>query len=213
MRKINKSAAPNSFVSLLQHNKLTNWEDFHGKHKAVYDGCVALLNQDQQGLDGYTEKPLKPNTRHIDHFKKKSGSFFPNEEFNWHNFVLAEYVNDKSYGANAKDERIKSKDEYNYLINPVSEDPSLYFEYMANGEIIPRRDLLEKDVSDKQKNDKALFTIDAFQLNHKTLTHKRQQLFDVIQELKRESLDDNGILGTMESIGFPSCMEYYLSHF
>ena len=202
MKKINKTNPPRSFISMMTHNKPSNWEDFHKQCQDVFNDCVDSLKVEQGNLDGYTEKPLGKN-RHIDHFIKQK--LDTNKVFDWNNLILAEYVDDKSYGANAKDERINNVDSYKSLINPVEEDASRYFDYMENGQIIPRRTLT------KEEKEKAIFTIETFQLQNESLLHIREQIIRQAKECINGKIAAHDIRVCFKDSGFPSCVEYVLN--
>ena len=57
MKKINKTNPPRSFISMMTHNKSSNWEDFHTQCQDVFNDCVDSLKVEQDNLDGYTENP------------------------------------------------------------------------------------------------------------------------------------------------------------
>lgn len=202
MKKINKCNPPHSFISMITHNKPSNWDDFHKQCQDVFNDCVDSLKVEQDNLDGYTEKPLGRN-RHIDHFVKQD--IDSSKTFDWRNLILAEYVNDKSYGANAKDEKIKKIESYDKLINPVGEDAAKYFDYMENGQIIPRRTLTKTD------KEKAIFTIETFQLQNESLRHIRGQIISQAKNCIIGKLTADDIRNCLKESGFPSCVEYVLS--
>jgi hypothetical protein len=114
--------------------------------------------------------------------------------------IVDKHVNDKSYGADCKDEHA-ARQSYDKIINPVTEDPHHYFRYMINGKIVPNEGLSDKD---KQK---ALYTIDLFNLNHIYLLHRRSDLIKQIKDY--HDLDCEVIKDSLSNQGFLSVIEYF----
>lgn len=162
-----------------------------------------ILENEQCGLSGYTEKPLDADSRslHIDHFRKRQ--LFNTDIFNWNNFIVDE--KDTPYGANAKDGKngVKSREEYSMIINPVEEDPNHYFKYMIDGQIAP------SDGLDDKERFKAQHTIDIFNLNHSLLRELRKAKINQVRYLKNGKIPKEIIAKTLHDTGFPSVIEYF----
>ena len=175
MKAIHK-AEPPFFSEYINKTRPDTWSDISfgiGLNIRQYmlegvlpDGnCQSTSEQNSQC--GYTEEDIVPDSSrsHIDHYLKRS--FFPDREwvFNWNNMITAS--NCEYYGAKYKDKTIR-KDDYKYLINPVTENPQQYFIYTSAGKIIARN-----NSSDSIEFLKAEKTIQLFNLNDKALVNKR----------------------------------------
>ena len=206
MKKIARSAAPKAFTDLVDGPVCpVNWESFRNNHHDIYLMIRNQLLDDQKMTSGYTEIPLDPNEDiHIDHFRKK-GMFGVEELFNWENFVVDERENSR-YGAGYKDSHVDSKEIYNDLINPVIDDPESYLSYMEDGTIIPKRDL-----SDSAMIQKAVTTINIFNLNHQLLRDKRGALIQAIKPLKGGGLNKDDACECMRHVGFFSIIDFVYS--
>lgn len=194
MRKINKRHPPKDLKKQSKQCKNT-WDKLNNATKS---GWAFLLYQEQDGYDAYTEEILTEK-RHIDHFKKRE--HYPKCCFTWDNLFLSN--NTEEYGAKMKDNgpnKIKNKNEYNKLINPVVDDPHDYFEYNAHGEIRA-----------KNGNAKANFTITTFNLNDNSLAERRSNMIRTlhayggqIEEILKSLLEGG------EKLPFPSLIEKFI---
>lgn len=202
MRRIQKNNPLESFTHFARNNSGANWEDFHTNAQNVYQDlrCEILINE-QNCLCGYTEKPINDvRDSHIDHYKKKG--IFPNLTFDWNNLIAA--TNDDDFGARHKDNNISKKNQYNNILNPVSDNVENYFDYTTFGDIVPADNLSNGDKL------KAKHTIDTFNLNHKTLTNQRKQIYTYINIYKTQ-LPDNKIKQLLFKYGFISCVDCLLN--
>jgi hypothetical protein len=93
--------------------------------------------------------------------------------FDWNNLLAS--TNSEAYGAKYKDNKLKKREDYQFLINPVIEDPKDYFTYSFTGEILAI-----------ENNSKAIMTIDYFNLNHHALLEQRKQVIREIQEMYKQ---------------------------
>ena len=177
MKKINRNTPPQEYVNLISgSSRPQNWDEFVKSYSDIYHALRNQLLSEQQDTSGYTERHLAQNGNiHIDHFRRK-GIFGDEVTFDHNNFVVDER-DCPSYGAGYKDTRVKRED-YDWLINPMEEDPQDFFTYMADGTMIPRRDI----APDQQ--DRAQKTIDMFNLNHEYLRHTRQGLIKMLEAYK-----------------------------
>lgn len=207
MRHIYKKEAPQSFKDFVNKKKPKVWKDI--QEYDFTDGMKEcrkyILEDEQMGLGGYTELPLSYDREgiHIDHFKKRSLFISAKDIYDWNNFIVDVHVNNKSYGADYKDDNIKDRDSYNKIINPIEEDPHHYFQYMENGDIAPQADL------SKIEKDKAEYTIEKFNLNHPYLRKRRS---DIIKQLNSFSDNNFGcdiIKEALRAYGFLSVIEFY----
>ena len=201
MKKINKQAPPAALTDFVSKEHPSTWAELHEKAYATYQICVAQLQKEQDGMCGYTERPVSiaGGGTHIDHFVKRDHN--AKMIFDWQNLVLA--VHASGYGADWKDLHIK-KSAYGKIINPVKEDPHLFFTYMPNGMIKPKNGLTGPD------REKAEFTIEVFNLNHNFLCSKRLGIIKMITDYKQSGLSVEEILSCVSDYGFRSAIEYAL---
>jgi uncharacterized protein (TIGR02646 family) len=141
-----------------------------------------ILHHEQNGLCCYCEKKLDAyrDNSNIDHFKLKAGHLFPQKTLEYTNLVVS--CNTTGRCSSHKDKTIKSRGEYDNIVNPIDENPDDYFDYLVTGEIVPIND-----------NAKANFTIDIFKLGRNesdSLSQARKQLAETLRNLSNLSLED-----------------------
>lgn len=196
MRKIDKGAPIAPFSDFVRTHQPVKWEDAKDvsrlwrKHILVYE---------QHCMSGYTEKPLLLAGSHIDHFRKQS--LFNAFVFDWNNFVVDGV--DETYGARFKDKYVKSCEDNEKLINPVTEDASRYFKYELNGNIAVVTGLTPDDSA------RADYTIKAFNLNEASLSEHRRIIINTILDAYQD-LSDELILEALDAEGFKSVVEQLL---
>lgn len=197
MRHIDRGEPLAEFQHFVESMSPKDWSDFVNGVHDLYEDCREVLAREQGYIGGYTEMPLKKNL-HIDHFKKQS--LFPGKVFDWRNWVVDE--KNKSYGADKKDDNIRSRKENEKLINPVEEDPHTFFTYQANGNMIPLEALSKED------RERASFTIQAFNLNHELLRRKRMDMMCWVENYVAGGLSMTDVMDALKDCGFPSVLEY-----
>ncbi len=170
MKKINKSEPPKFFRDFIKKNKPVNWD---GLQEIKPDLREHILNSEQDFQCAYCESAITSNNTksHIDHFKRKH--YFPKLTFDYNNLLVS--CNNYNHCASVKDSKVKSKEYYKNLINPVNDDPSAYFEYSVSGKLL-------------SKNEKAIFTEETFNLNHPGLKRQRNDISYAVKAYK-ESLE------------------------
>lgn len=204
MRQIVKETPAMSWKKAARRNVNATWEALTpGERRAAAE----TLAREQHSWDGYTERLLRLDDKntHIDHFRKRT--LFPQLTFDWENLILAEHSTE--YGADAKDNyselKVRNKEDYQNLIDPVHEDPHQYFSYLMDGEMVPRAGLTEEE------RWKALFTIDCFCLNNMVLKQGRCDVIEAIRNLKNGSCDRDDIIDCLKDYNYPSVLEYFCS--
>lgn len=174
MKKINKTE-PDFYKAFIAENSPQSWKDL--RKKIGYAVREYMLKEEQNLQCAYTEVYLDPDSSHVDHFKKQS--LFPKSVFEWDNLLTS--CKNECYGPKFKDRKIRKKEDYQDLIDPVAEDPQKYFNCSMTGDILA-------DEDDK----KGKFTIDAFHLNHPVLVEQRKtvaiQVRDMYKLLSLEQL-------------------------
>lgn len=201
MRHIHRGEPLAEFQRYVEKESPKDWESFSKEMYELYVTCRKVLMEEQGNISGYTEMPLKKNL-HIDHFKKQS--LFPRQMFDWRNFVVDE--KDKPYGADRKDESIVLREKNEKLINPVEEDPHLFFTYQRNGNLIPVDSLSDKN------RERAIFTIEVFSLNHEILRRKRLDMMCFVENYVAGGLSMAEVKSALTECGFPSVLEYMESY-
>lgn len=205
MRKIDRGAPLERFTDFLVKHKPHQWNELE-KDPGLRKEMQKRLLCEQGEMSGYTERPIADSsTLHIDHFRKQD--LFKSQEyvFGWYNFVVDEH--NPNYGADHKDNRtiVKSASDYDKIIDPIKEDPHLFFDIMANGGICPKSEL-EKDEAAK-----AEFTISVFNLNHPSLVNQRMQVMRDVENLAG-LISDNDIVACYAPYGFLSTVEQVLAN-
>ncbi len=201
MRKISKvTPPPPEFRESVERSKPKSWNDESIRDlKKVWRKIILL--REQNNLSGYTEKPFKRDSdSHIDHFRKRA--MFPNLTFEWNNLIVDH--KDHNYGAGYKDNRIKEED-YNKIFNPVEDEIEGCFFYLQDGEIIPHPKL------GTNKRSRANFTIEIFNLNHRSLKNERRDIIKLIRDYKNSDLEEKAIYDYIKKAGFQSVIEQELS--
>ena len=177
MRQITKDE-PSYFSTAKSKIKLFKtkgaWED---KHIAEIRPKLRsnMLLEEQMLLCAYCEKEIDESSKNsnIDHFKTRN--LFPELTFEYSNLLVS--CNTKERCSNFKDTHIKSREEYENIVNPTFENPNDFFDYLLTGEIIAR-------------NEKGQLTIDIFNLKDKALTQCRLQIIKSLEHLDDLSLDE-----------------------
>lgn len=89
----------------------------------------------------------------------------------------------------------------------MTEEPEDFFTYMTNGKIVPRDNLSDYDKS------RAIYTIQAFNLNHPELIRIRTELDKSIKTYKAGGLDDDEItMALNKNYGLDTFVKYVLAY-
>ena len=137
-----------------------------------------ILTKEQKGLCAYCEKKISSHktVSNIDHFKTRN--LFPEKTLDYNNLLVS--CNTKDRCSSLKDSNkslLKRKEDYENIINPITENPNSFFDYLFSGEMIPL-------------DEKAKFTIEVFDLNHQSLYDERKILADTLKYCPDLTLDD-----------------------
>ena len=197
MRRIVKTEPNFSFSNFVLRNNPQNWEELPVDIKNTAKEYI--LNNEQNGLSGYTEKPVTKKS-HIDHYIKRDLN--PGLTFDWNNLILDEMPD--FYGARYKDTQIHHFNQYTTILNPVTEDVHLLFYYLVTGRIEPHPNLTDIERV-KAKN-----TIDIFNLNHPDLVNKRKGILKNIQDYQNQ-LGKEEIYTILKTYGFHSPLKQELN--
>lgn len=127
-----------------------------------------ILLDEQNLCCAYCQKEIDASKycSNIDHFKTRN--LFPELTLEYNNLLVS--CNTKNRCSSSKDSQtsiLKTREDYKKIVNPVSDNPDEYFDYLATGEIIG-------------KNEKAQFTIELFNLKDTSLTQCRLEVAKVL---------------------------------
>lgn len=205
MKHIDKSQPIDDFLDFVQNEHPINWDDIHHskRHPDLYHDCRnTILVCEQNGLGGYTERPLmNASDLHIDHYRKKGMNWPHDVSFDWDNLVVESRNPD--YGACYKDNHTRKIEDYDSLLNPMVDYPEEMITYLPNGEMVAR------DGMDEIRQNKVNFTIGRFNLNHSLLKSERKNLIEYIIK-DYTALSDDDICSALEDNGYPTVVEYAL---
>lgn len=208
MRHIEKVSPPEEYTKYVRNNKPKDWNSVSGEMRDYVR--MYILEFEQGMLSAYTEKLLDTASYglHVDHFVKQK-FMAPQQTLEWQNLFVD--AHSKEYGADHKDNGkkcpLREKADYQWLINPADEDPHHYFCYDVLGNIRPRDGLSEIDTQ------KAIFTIETFNLQHKTLVQERSCMIQNIKDYKNGGFDAATTKNFLQCASFPSLVEYFCDNF
>lgn len=169
MLKINKTQEPPYFTQakagIKDKNTPSAWENKHIsaiREKLRKD----ILTTEQNSLCAYCEAKIASDKQqaNIDHFVKRSLN--QGLTLAYDNLLVS--CNFAGRCSDSKDKSIRDLVANLKIINPVADDPHKYFDYLNTGEIFA------KATDNKNSMEKAEFTIEAFQLNQKSLVERRK---------------------------------------
>jgi len=156
---------PAFFSIYLKKKKPIIWDDLDGETRKQLRNHIKTT--EQFNVDAYTQQKLI--TEHIDHYKKRS--LYPQLCFDYNNLFVAN--GNTLYGASYKDKKIKVED-YDVIYNPALHMDK--FEFDFDGSISP------KDENDN----KALKTIEIFNLDNTVLEKKRRAIFRNAKDMSKQ---------------------------
>jgi uncharacterized protein (TIGR02646 family) len=141
-----------------------------------------ILLEEQNLLCAYCERTIDdtPKNSNIDHFRLKAGHLFPEKTLDYTNLVVSCNTNGRC--SSYKDTHIKSKKDYDNIVNPIIENPDDFFDYLITGKIIAI-----------DNNPKAEFTIDIFQLGRDrddSLSNQRRRIAESLKYITNLTLDE-----------------------
>ena len=187
MLKVNKKSEPEEFTKYKSKNKIINWDSFTVEIKQVLKQY--LLEEQENSCCPYCEIEINLYNSQIEHIKPKDK--FPRLLTSYDNLIAC-CIESKRCGnskANKWDE---------LFINPVTENPEDYFKYdIKTGKIIPI-------FKEKEKFEKAEYTIDLLNLNDNRLCNIRRKY--ILEFLSYSSNNENNL--SDYPIEFPSLRRY-----
>lgn len=128
--------------------------------------CILL--EEQNMLCAYCEKEIEADgdNSNTDHFKTRS--LFPRNTLDYNNLLVS--CKSKFHCESIKDNFGLTCVDYEKIINPVFENPDIFFDYGIDG------DILVKDGLSNRDKGKAEFTIEVFELNNLSLKKDRANI-------------------------------------
>lgn len=173
MQRISKGNPPAFFSDFIKKEKPKDWNDVAPIREKLRE---YILENEQKGFCAYTEIKIQGSRNcHIDHFHTRN--LFPTETFAYNNLLVS--CNSEEYGAKYKDKQIRSKADYDFLINPAVDTPSEYMEYTFTGEM--------EAIGQKQKG---IRTISYFNLNERRLVNRRKKVIINLNSMKDALTED-----------------------
>lgn len=180
MKQIIKGSMPDFFSKFIAQNKPHAWE----QTAPIRQQLRTYMLAEQGNRCAYTEVRLDEKANcHIDHFQTRN--LFPHKTFDYYNMMVS--CNAEQYGAKFKDKQIKSKSDYNNLINPVEDNPSDHIEFAFTGDILPIDSSLKGEI-----------TITFFNLNEKSLLERRKTIALFVVQMKFYLSEDEMVEATGE---------------
>lgn len=173
MRKVNKENVPAFFSDFIKKENPEDWTDIAPIRERLRK---YILDNEQQGYCAYTEvRIIKDESCHIDHFRTRN--LYPQKTFEYRNLLVS--CNSEDYGAKYKDKQIKEKTDYDFLVNPVENNPSDYMEYTFTGEM--------KAIDSEGRG---IRTIHCFNLNERHLVNRRKNAIISLLSMKDYLTED-----------------------
>ena len=206
MMHIIRRDPPQAFQDFLNKEHPTVWDEFTSR-RSLYTECRDALVKEQHGLSAYTELKLdlKNHQAHIDHFRKRALYNQPRKHiFFFFYFVVDNHNSD--YGADHKDKMVHSVEGNERLVDPIHESPEHYFEYDMAGQILPSEGLTPSE------KEKAEYTIEAFNLNHRSLVESRSDVSRVVRSYIEVGLDKDEIANALQDEKCPTFVRYVLDN-
>ena len=201
MLKICKTLEPDFLKGFKKNQKPKTWKDFNFKIKGELKNH--MLENEQKIKDNYfcpyCERKITIEKSQIEHIKPKDQ--FPQLFSNYENFITG-CLNIESCGSK------KSNKWSDLFINPVIDNPEKYFSYnRMTGEIIPRKDISEKEL------EKVEYTIKILNLNgDKRLLKGRKSVIKMIENYQK-TYDDEILREISEDLDFPTLRNFLIESF
>ena len=201
MLKICKTLEPDFLKGFKKNQKPKTWKDFNFKIKGELKNH--MLENEQKIKDNYfcpyCERKITVEKSQIEHIKPKDQ--FPQLFSNYENFITG-CLNIESCGS-------KKGNKWSELfVNPVTDEPDKYFSYnRMTGEIIPRKDISEKEL------EKVEYTIKILNLNgDKRLLKGRKSVIKMIENYQK-TYDDEILREISENLDFPTLRNFLIESF
>lgn len=172
MKQIVKQTEPESFINW-KNNANDDWKPSYNKlQNPEKDDVFKSLLSEQGHLCCYCERELINEDYHIEHFKPKDKTKFPELELVYNNLLCSCEVNTQKgeplHCGNSKGNWFDEK----FLISPLDSNCESRFRYTFDGQILPF----------DEKDEAAITTIDKLQLNIDKLKDLRKSVIDALFE-------------------------------
>lgn len=172
MKSINKyKAEPIEFSDWKAQNPNATYRDLRG---AAKEALKVSLIQEQKGICCYCECRITQGTSHIEHFKPKDLTQYPELQLEYSNLhASCQKLNDSN-----PDKHCGHKKDNDYLptlISPLEPDCATHFSYEYDGTILGT-------------DDRGSEAITMLNLSSELLNQQRESLIDYFLELSKEKL-------------------------
>lgn len=184
MKQLTKGETPDFLTKFIVHKQPKVWDDI----SPIRQQLRKHILDEQNNFCAYTELRLyAADDCHIDHYHTRN--LFPHETFKYDNLLVS--CNSENYGAKCKDKYIKTAEDYKDLINPVEDSPLDFIEFGLTGKVETVGDCI-----------KGARTISYFNLNEKSLVHRRKTVVANLIQMKDYLTEDEMVssLGEFETM-------------
>lgn len=174
MRKLVRPPKPPRCILRAQDAGSTNWQRLRGKDRRE---IWVKLNEMQHRICAYCERSFAEDDSHIEHLYPRAK--YEGLTFEWKNLFGS---CNSQYSCGIYKDSKKNPHEVNHelLIKPDQDDPTHYFRYYKNGRISIRPQLSDTEFLEARE------TIQAFNLNHRTLVSWRQHHLAPLMQMEEE---------------------------
>ncbi|MCH4564698.1 TIGR02646 family protein [Halomonas sp. EGI 63088] len=171
MHKLERPAAPGCLARYQQGPQ--DWRRISvAEKREIWQQLDAMQGQ----RCAYCESGLPEGRRHIEHFRQRSR--YPQGTFQWDNLFGS---CDKSDSCGRRKDRTTYRD--GDILKPDVDDPDNYLQFLADGRIVPRNDLTERQRHRSEE------TLRVFNLDHER---------GALRQMRRSAVQ--GYLGTVEDL-------------
>lgn len=174
MRKLTRPIKPPRCILRAQDAGSTNWQRLRGKDRRE---IWVKLNEMQHRICAYCERAFSEDDSHIEHLYPRAK--YEGLTFEWKN-LFGSCNSQYSCGIYKDSTKNPHEVDHELLIKPDQDNPTYYFRYYKNGRISIRSQLSDTEYWQARE------TIQAFNLNHRTLVSLRQHHLAPLMQMEAE---------------------------
>lgn len=182
MRRILKNYEPSVFSSWKAQNPLAGYADLKRRNnlaRSVKSDLRRYLLREQHFLCCYCECRIDEPDFHIEHFKPKDASLFPELQLEYTNLHACCHAN--SIGGEDESCGHRKGNYYSpLLVSPLETDCEAHFSYLLDGRM-------------EGLDDRGTLTIEMLNLNSNLLCESRKKLIDFFLDDMNEEMRDSAI--------------------
>lgn len=178
MHKLTRPAETPKVLSAAQALGATDWDVFWRTRSAEKTALQQALLDMQNGTCAYCESRLGLHEGHIEHFRRKNASWFPELMFAWSNLY---YSCCRNGTCGRHKDRVLKREDADALIDPCVDDPEEYLQFTFDGNVAVRSNLVARDAY------RARLTIETFSLKHEHLVGMRKNVLRSYEWLKTKA--------------------------